>query len=101
MAHPKKSSEETLRQTFDRIKQEIHALRKTRIAMAVENQNDAVDTPFETAVFTAGKNGPIDTPIEVARLLKTNTDSIDKETAPLKKSDPKNTDESDIQTPRP
>lgn len=46
-----------------------HELRKGRVAQAIENTIDPVDTPFEVEAFTAGKT-PIDTPIEMQRYLK-------------------------------
>ncbi len=52
------------------MKHEMAELRKTRIANAVEHAHDAIDTPFEVDVFTAGKMGPIDTPVEIDRYLK-------------------------------
>ena len=80
------------------IKRKVDALRKSRVADAVENVIDPVDTPFEVEVFTAGKLGPIDTPIEVERYLSTNSGFIERS-----KSAEKNNEDMphDIPTPNP
>lgn len=93
---------DTLRNAAALIKQKVDALRKSRIAHAIENVNDRVDTPFEVEVFTAGKIGPIDTPIEVERYLDANSGSIERKSAGKKvKEMPEDVEPSNSSTPRP
>ncbi len=56
------------------VKQDL--LLKSRVAKAIENTNDKVDTPFEVDTFLPGKIGSIDTPVEVDRFVKENNGLI-------------------------